>query len=105
MPIETMHYPGVYILRRPDNAGPVIVDSPHSGRAYPDDFNFSCPFDDLRRAEDLFVDELLKDLPGAGISVLLARFPRAYVDVNRAISDIDEALIDGPWPGLIDRLN
>jgi N-formylglutamate deformylase len=30
--------------------------------------------------------------------LLAARFPRAYIDPNRSLQDIDEALLDAPWP-------
>jgi len=30
-----------------------------------------------------------------------ANFPRAYIDPNRLLADIDEALLDAPWPGAV----
>ena len=30
---------------------------------------------------------------------MAANFPRAYIDPNRLLADIDEALLDAPWPG------
>jgi N-formylglutamate deformylase len=33
--------------------------------------------------------------------LLGALFPRSYLDVNRALGDIDETLLDAPWPGEI----
>jgi len=64
----------------------LIADSPHSGRNYPDDFNFSCDFKTLRQAEDAHVDRLFSFLPALGVPLLTARVPRSYVDLNRADS-------------------
>lgn len=78
---------------------PLIFDSPHSGNTYPDDFNHTCMGADLKRTEDNYVDDLFAGAPAHGASLLLAHFPRVYIDVNRAADDIDPALIDGDWPG------
>jgi N-formylglutamate deformylase len=32
-----------------------------------------------------------------------ARFPRSYIDANRSLLDIDEALLAAPWPGPLSR--
>jgi N-formylglutamate deformylase len=77
---------------------PLVVDSPHSGRHYPDDFGHTLPHAIMRRAEDAWVDELFGDAPRFGASFLAARFPRAYVDPNRHEHDIDAGLIDEPLP-------
>lgn len=88
----------VFSLLKPRHPLPVIFDSPHSGRDYPADFGHACDFDTLRTAEDHYVDELLKDAPAQGITVLAALFPRSYIDVNRREDDIDPLLLDAPWP-------
>jgi N-formylglutamate deformylase len=31
--------------------------------------------------------------------LLAARFPRLYIDPNRTLDDIDESMLDAPWPG------
>jgi N-formylglutamate deformylase len=76
---------------------PLVVDSPHSGRIYPVDFNFSCPQYLLRQAEDAFVDEVIAGAAKAGATVVTAEFPRSMIDVNRAESDIDPSALDGAW--------
>lgn len=89
------------VLVRNDPAGerlPVVFDSPHSGRIYPDDFRFICPLRALRRAEDLFVEELYAAAPEFGATLLHALFPRSYIDANRAIDDIDPDVVTD-WPG------
>ncbi len=91
--------PGVLWRRDPEAAElPLVFDSPHSGSHYPEDFRFSCPLEHLRRAEDAYVDELYADAPAHGATLIGALFPRSYLDPNRGVEDIDEALIDGEWP-------
>lgn len=75
--------------------GPVVLESPHSGTAYPPDFGYACDLEDLRRAEDTHVDALWSFSAGMGHTLLCAQFPRAYIDVNRGLGDIDaRALAD-----------
>ena len=91
--------PGVLWLREPQAAEvPLVFDSPHSGSKYPEDFEFCCPFDALRTAEDSYVDELYAAAPEFGATLIGALFPRAYVDPNRAADDLDAALFVGSWP-------
>jgi len=78
---------------------PLVVDSPHSGTAYPADFDAAVPVTRLREGEDTFVDELYADAPAAGATLIAARFPRVYVDPNRSLLDIDASLLSSPWPG------
>ncbi len=79
---------------------PLVLDSPHSGHIYPPDFNAACPKAWLDETEDAFVDELFSDAPSLGVPLLSALFPRCYIDVNRAIDDIDPLLLDKPHAGL-----
>lgn len=94
--------PGVYELWLPAGAPvPLVFDSPHSGTAYPDDFETIAPEARLRRAEDMFVEELFAAAPKRGATLLTATFPRSYIDPNRSERDIDRRLIDGSWPGSV----
>jgi len=77
---------------------PVVFDSPHSGTIRPADFDTIVPSKMLRRSEDMFVDELFADVPGAGGVLIAAQFPRAYIDPNRGLKDLDQRLLDAPWP-------
>jgi len=89
-----------FILSLPGARGlPLIFDSPHSGRDYPPHWTTPLSRVELRRGEDALVDELLDAAPERGITLLAARFPRCYIDVNRDIDDIDPGLLDRPWPG------
>ena len=77
---------------------PLVCDSPHSGTRYPADFVTRVPFAQLRQAEDTHVDTLWAAAPKHGATLLAAQFPRAYIDPNRAIDDLDPELLDGSWP-------
>ncbi len=77
---------------------PVVIDSPHSGMDWPADFAPSASREAILTTWDAYVEELWADAPQFGASLLSARFPRAYVDVNRSRDDIDPAMLDAPWP-------
>jgi N-formylglutamate deformylase len=92
--------PGVLFRRDPVAPEvPLVFDSPHSGIEYPADFDYACPLDILRTNEDTHIDDLYGSAPERGATLLGALFPRSYLDVNRALGDIDETLLDAPWPG------
>ena len=78
---------------------PLVLDSPHSGTEYPDDFGSAVSVDVLRQAEDSYVDELYATGPDVGATLIAARFPRSYIDPNRSLLDIDASLLAAPWPG------
>ena len=88
-----------FTLRLPEGEPlPLICDSPHSGTKYPDDFKYAVPFDVLRAGEDTDVHVLWDALPSVGATLLAAEFPRAYIDPNRDIEDIDAGMLAEPWP-------
>nr|WP_245319108.1 N-formylglutamate amidohydrolase [Consotaella salsifontis] len=74
--------------------------SPHSGRAYPADFLVATRLSPqaVRRSEDLFVDELFDFVPSLGAPLLVARFPRAYLDANREPYELDPKMFAGALP-------
>jgi N-formylglutamate deformylase len=78
---------------------PLVLDSPHSGVDYPQDFCHACDMQVLRQAEDTHVEKLYDFAPAMGIAWIEALFPRAYLDANRDVTEIDETLLDAPWPG------
>lgn len=80
-------------VMKPQNALPVVFDSPHSGRNYPDEFHYDCDFQSLTKLEDRDVDDLFSAAPDHKAILLCADFPRSYIDVNRARDDIDPELI------------
>ncbi len=94
--------PGVLFFKTPNsNPVPLVLDSPHSGTTYPDDFNHVSEFQVLRRAEDTYVHELYSAAPNHGAILMGAEFPRSYIDVNRGLDEIDTTIIDGNWEGKV----
>jgi N-formylglutamate deformylase len=92
--------PGVLFVRAPRaDALPLVFDSPHSGTAYPEDFEFVAPCARMRQSEDSFIDEIYAAAPDFAATLIGALFPRIYVDPNRSALDIDPALLEEPWPG------
>lgn len=74
-----------------------MFDSPHSGRVYPDDFTPLMPVPELYGFEDRLVDTLIADAPVQGITLLIAEFPRAYIDPNRAEDDLEPEITGADW--------
>jgi len=90
-----------YTLLRPEQQlTPVVFCSPHSGRVYPRAFLEASRLDahTLRKSEDCFVDELFEPVVALGAPLLAARFPRAYLDVNREPYELDPELFSGRLP-------
>jgi N-formylglutamate amidohydrolase len=88
-------------VREPaDQTIPFVFNSPHSGRRYPLSFLDETRLDSLaiRRSEDHYVDELFAAAPELGAPLLMAHFPRAYLDVNREPYELDPRMFDGPLP-------
>jgi N-formylglutamate deformylase len=79
----------------------VVFASPHSGRDYPWSFLRKTILDEhsIRTSEDAFVDQLFDCAPQFGASFLKAGAPRAYVDLNRNVDELDPALIEGVCRG------
>ena len=94
-----MTNPDVFI--RYDPAGdtiPLVLDSPHSGTSYPQAFDHAPARALVRQAEDTHVATLWRAAPSFGATLLEARFPRAFIDPNRGLDDIDPDLLADPWP-------
>lgn len=72
----------------------LLLDSPHSGTNYPADFRHACDRALLRATEDAHVDALFGFAPACGATLVLAHFPRSYIDVNRRCDEIDPLLLD-----------
>jgi len=88
------------ILEPASRAGPIVFNSPHSGRAYPRNFMQATRLEltTLRRSEDCFVDELAYGVIGCGFPLMRAHFPRCYVDVNREPYELDPRMFEGRLP-------
>jgi len=79
---------------------PFVLNSPHSGRHYPERFLSMSRLDRnaIRRSEDSFVDELFAGAMALGAPMLTAHFPRAYLDVNREPWELDPRMFAEPVP-------
>ena len=89
---------GPFRLDRPvRQTVPFVFASPHSGRHYPASLLERTRLDatTLRRSEDAFVDELFAGVVGLGAPLLAAHFPRALLDVNRSMAELDAGMFDG----------
>jgi N-formylglutamate amidohydrolase len=82
---------------------PLVLASPHSGSEYPADFVAASRLDPLalRQSEDSFVDELFAAAPQLGAPLLSARFPRAYLDVNREAYELDPTMFSDALPSYV----
>ncbi|MES2245890.1 MAG: N-formylglutamate amidohydrolase [Pseudomonadota bacterium] len=76
---------------------PLVLDSPHSGTVYPEDFRPVCELATLRRAEDTHVEKLYAFASDMGAAWIEAHFPRSYLDANRDMTEVDTTMLDGPW--------
>lgn len=83
---------------------PLVFNSAHSGRDYPERFLQMTRLDHLsiRQSEDAFVDELFQRAPHLGAPLIRAHFPRAYLDVNREPWELDPTMFVEP---LSERFN
>ncbi|MFN3820643.1 N-formylglutamate amidohydrolase [Blastomonas sp.] len=74
---------------------PVLVAVPHAGRDYPDEtvFNARVAPHVLERLEDRHVDLLASGIAASGCATLIAHAARAWVDLNRAPSEIDPHMV------------
>ena len=85
----------LYRPETPETA--VIFSSPHSGKAYSDSFLQASILDaqTVRSSEDAFVDELFLPALAYGAPLLVAHAPRAFIDLNRGVDELDGAVIEG----------
>ena len=79
---------------------PLVINSPHSGRCYPETFLAASRLDEwsIRRSEDTYVDDLFLPAVKLGAPLLRANFPRAWLDVNREPYELDPKMFDGKLP-------
>ena len=79
---------------------PLVFTSPHSGRVYPAAFLAQSRLDErrIRKSEDFHVDELFTHAVAVGAPLLVAHFPRAFLDVNREPYELDPRMFEGRLP-------
>lgn len=92
--------PPFEILEPETLAAPLVLSSPHSGSSYPQRFLASARLEPsmLRRSEDALVDRLFAAAVDFGVPMIRARFPRAYLDVNREPYELDPRMFEGRLP-------
>lgn len=82
-----------YVVKTPvPSAIPVLIAVPHAGRAYPHGLleRMRNPGFASLRLEDRYVDRLAEAVAArTGASLLVAHAPRAMIDLNRGVDDID----------------
>ncbi|WP_326525106.1 N-formylglutamate amidohydrolase [Sphingomonas sp.] len=79
-----------------DPASPVVLSVPHAGRDYPPELlaALRVPRSALLPLEDRHVDTLARAALG-GETMLVARHPRAWIDLNRAERERDPRIDEG----------
>ena len=85
------------LIRFSPGATALVLDSAHSGVSYPDDPRFACDLAIMRQSEDTHVEKLYDFAPALDVAWSVALSPRAYLDANRNITEIDVSLLDAPW--------
>lgn len=80
---------------------PVLLSVPHAGRAYPPALLAASrlPRSALAMLEDPLVDRLVEPAVGAGASAIVAHAPRAEIDLNRSLADLDPMMVAPPGRG------
>lgn len=79
----------------PGPAGPIVISVPHAGRDYRPDLLSGSRLDENRLAllEDRYADLLIDDALAGGAVAIVARRPRAWIDLNRDEREIDPAML------------
>ncbi len=106
MSIEAPQLSAPYELLLPARQkGPLVLASPHSGRAYDRELLAMSQLDEptLRQSEDCYVDQLFADAPALGVPLLAANFPRVFLDANREMDELDLDMFLDPEPDPANR--
>jgi N-formylglutamate amidohydrolase len=93
-----------FIITEPaQQRAPFVLNAPHAGAVYPISFLAASRLDPvaLRRSEDAFVDDLFAPIAALGVPLMAARFPRAYLDVNREPYELDPRMFEGRLPPFV----
>lgn len=92
--------PAFETIRPRRQLAPIVLNSPHSGSDYPERFLAISRLNSrtIRQSEDAHVDEIFGRAPHMGVPMLRARFPRAYLDVNREPYELDPRMFREPLP-------
>lgn len=91
-------HPAFELHPRASSAVPILIAVPHAGRSYTEDLTqrMRLPAEACLRLEDRLVDLVAKTVAHqSGATLLVARAPRAMIDLNRAPEDIDWDMVAG----------
>lgn len=83
---------------------PVLIAVPHAGKDYPPTLRdqMRCPDEVALRLEDRHADLLGQAIvEQSGAALLIARAPRAMIDLNRATDDMDWSMVAEGAPGVV----
>lgn len=100
-PALTDEFEPPFIVAEPERQSiPFVFNVPHAGAVYPVSFLAESRLDavSLRRSEDAYVDDLFAPVLGFGAPLMTARFPRAFLDLNREPYELDPRMFDGRLP-------
>lgn len=95
------------LTSREPSAVPVLVAVPHAGRAYPDSLvaRMRHPAAAGLRLEDRYADLIGRGVADeTGAPLLVAQAPRAMIDLNRAVDDMDWDMLALPPHGRAAKL-
>lgn len=95
--------PPFEIRRPPVHSAPLVFNSPHSGRIYPEPFLETSALDalSLRKSEDCYVEQLFDSAVSLGAPLMYAHFPRAYIDLNREPYELDQRMFSDRLPDFV----
>jgi N-formylglutamate amidohydrolase len=96
-PVPAESTPAYDLYRQKTLSGPIIMSVPHSGRDYDAALLAQARVrtEMLQRLEDRWADLIAHPLIGRGWPVLVARAPRAMIDLNRHEREIDPGMVTG----------
>ena len=90
--------PSYSLWRMPCDSMPVLISVPHAGRCYPPEVLSALRDSDEAqlRLEDRYIDLIAKPVAAeTQTSLLVAEAPRAMIDLNRSVEDIDWGMVRG----------
>ena len=100
--------PAFEVIAQGPSPIPVLISVPHAGRCYPPEILARMRHPDIAalRLEDRLVDLLgVAVADSTGASLLVARAPRAMIDLNRAPEDVDWDMVASGGHGARDLPN
>lgn len=78
---------------------PLVIDLPHSHDQWPPGLATPAAASALGSVSDVYVDQFWLNACQGRVPLLLARFHRALIDPNRALTDLDPHQLSARWPG------